>query len=136
MISNQKKVASQLYFLKQLKRGNIPTKDLLIFYLTCNHLVTEYQCLVFHNVLPICLFAELEQPQKHAMRIIFLFVPYSDALCHANLEKLSQRRQFITAKLFDSITCNPDHKLHELLPPGSIYEFNLRRKRNNILMSL
>ena len=27
-----KKVASRLYFLKQLKRANIPTKDLLIFY--------------------------------------------------------------------------------------------------------
>ena len=30
-----KKVASRLYFLKQLKRANIPAKDLLIFYLTC-----------------------------------------------------------------------------------------------------
>ena len=136
MISNQKKVASRLYFLKQLKRVNIPTKDLLIFYLTCIHLVTEYTCLVFHNARPTYLFAELEQLQKHTMQIIFLFVPYSDALCQANLETLSQRRQFITATLFDSITCNPDHKLHELLPPGNIYEFNLRRKRNNILMSL
>ena len=30
-----KKVASHLYFLKQLRRANIPAKDLLIFYLTC-----------------------------------------------------------------------------------------------------
>ena len=87
-------------------------------------------CPVFHNALPANLSAELEQLQKRALRIIFPFVPYSDALHQANLESLSRRRQSITTKLFDSITCNPDHKLHELLPPRNICEFNLRRKRN------
>ena len=105
-----KKVASRLYFLKQLKRANIPAKDLLIFYLTCIRPVTEYACSVFLNALPAYLSAELEQLQKGAMRIIFLFVPYSDALHQANLETLSRRRQSITTKLFDSITCNSDHK--------------------------
>ena len=66
-----KKVASSLYFLNQLKRANIPAKDLLIFYLTCIRPVTGYACPVFHNVLPAYLFAELEQLQKRAMRIIF-----------------------------------------------------------------
>ena len=47
-----KKVASRLYFLNQLKRANIPAKDLLIFYLTCIRPETEYACLVFHNALP------------------------------------------------------------------------------------
>lgn len=82
-----KKVASRLYFLKQLKRANIPTKDLLIFYKTCIRPVMEYACPVFHEALP-------------AMRIIFPFVPYSDALNQANLETLSQRKQSITTKLF------------------------------------
>ena len=84
-----KKVASRLYFLKQLKRANIPAKDLLIFYLTCIRPVTEYASPVFHNALPAYLSAELEQLQKHAMRIIFPFVPYSTALNQANLETLS-----------------------------------------------
>ena len=76
---------------------------------------------------------KLEQLQKRAVRIIFPFVPYSDALHQANLETLSRRRQSITTKLFDStITCNSDHKLHELLPPRNNCESNLRR----ILMSL
>ena len=39
------------------------------------------------------------------------------ALHQANLETFSRRRQSITTELFDSITCNSDHKLHELLPP-------------------
>ena len=46
-----KKVTSRLYFLKQLKRANIPIKDLLIFYLTCIRPVTEYACPAFHNAL-------------------------------------------------------------------------------------
>ena len=124
-----KKVASRLYFLKQLKRANIPAKDLLVFYLTCNHPVTEYACPMFHNALLAYLSAELEQLQKRAMRIIFPFVSYSDALHQANLETLSRRRQSITAKLFDSITCNSDHKLYELLPPCNNCESNLRQKK-------
>ena len=64
-----KKVTSRLYFLKQLKRANIPVKDLLIFYLTC--ILPEYACPVFHNALPAYLSAELEQLQKRALRIIF-----------------------------------------------------------------
>ena len=68
--------------------------------------------------------------QKRAMRIIFPFILYSDALHQANLETLSRRRQSITTKLFDSITCTSDHKLHELLLPRNNCESNLRRKRN------
>ena len=68
-----KKVASRLYFLKQLKRANIPAKDLLILYLTCIHPATEYACPVFRNALPAYLSAELEQLQKRAKRIIFPF---------------------------------------------------------------
>ena len=65
------------------------------------------------------------------MRIIFPFVRYSDALHKANLETLSRHRQSIKTKRFDSITCNSDHKLHELLPPRKNCESNLRRKRNS-----
>ena len=60
-----KKVASRLYFHKQLKRANIPAKDLLIFYLTCIRPVTEYACPVFHNALRAYLSAELEQLQNY-----------------------------------------------------------------------
>ena len=124
------KVASRLYFLKQLKRANTPAKDLPIFYLTCIRPVKEYACPVFHNALPAYLSTELEQLQKRAMPIIFPFAPYSDALHQANLETLSRRRQSITTKLFDSITCNSDHKLYELLPPRNNCESNLRQKRD------
>ena len=131
-------VDMKIYFFKQLKRANIPAKDLLIFYLTCIRPVTEYACPVFHNALPAYLSAELEQLQKRAMRIIFPFVPYSDALHQANLEALSRRRQSITTKLFDSITCNSDHKLHELLPPRNNFNVPLaktKRLKNTFIYS-
>ena len=121
-----------------MKRANIPAKDLLIFYLTCIRPVTEYACPVFHNALPAYLSAELEQLQKRAMRIIFPFVPYSDALHQANLETLSRRRQSITTKLFDSISCNSDHKPHELLPPRRNFNVPLakaKRLKNTFIYS-
>ena len=46
------KFVSRLYFFRQLKRANIPTKDLLTFYITCVRLVAEYAFQVFHNALP------------------------------------------------------------------------------------
>ena len=99
-----KKVASRLYFLKQLKTANIPAKDLLIFYLTCIRPVTEYACPVFHNALPTYLSAELEQLQKRAMRIFFPSVSYSDALHKANLDTLPRRIKSITNKLLSLVT--------------------------------
>ena len=83
-----RKFASRLYFLRQLKRANIPTKDLLTFYITCVRPVAEYACPVFHNALPAYLSAELEKLQKRAMRIIFLFMPYKVALATAGLPSM------------------------------------------------
>ena len=119
-----KKVASRLYFLKQLKRANIPAKDLLIFYLTCIRPETEYTCPVFHNALPAYLSAEQEQ--------------LCDIATHYNLETLSRRRQSITTKLFDFITCNSDHKLYELLPPQRNFNVPLaktKRLKNTFIYS-
>ena len=131
-----KKVSSRLYFLKQLKRANVPRKDLLTFYVTCIRPVTEYACPVFHNALPAYLSAELEQLQKRAMRIIFPFTSYRDALQQARLETLSARRELITSKLFESISSNENHRLYKLLPSRNKCHFNLRHKRNfNIPMA-
>jgi hypothetical protein len=37
-----RKVSTSLYFLKQLRRANVPTKKLLTFYDTCIRPITEY----------------------------------------------------------------------------------------------
>ena len=89
-----------------------------------------------HNALPAYLSAELEQLQKRAMRIIFPFTSYRDALQQARLETLSARRELITSKLFESISSNENHRLYKLLPSRNKCHFNLRHKRNfNIPMA-
>ena len=86
--------------------------------------------------LPAYLSAELEQLQKRAMRIIFPFTSYRDALQQARLETLSARRELITSKLFESISSNENHRLYKLLPSRNKCHFNLRHKRNfNIPMA-
>ena len=67
-----RKFASRLYFLRQLKRANIPTKDVLTFYITCVRPVAEYACPVFHNALPAYLLGELENFRNAQCALFFL----------------------------------------------------------------
>ena len=62
-----RKFASRLYFLRQLKRANIPTKDLLPFYNLCQ---TNS---VFHNALPAYLSAELGKTSETCNAHYFSF---------------------------------------------------------------
>ena len=80
-ISNTcKKVSTQLYFLRQLKRAKLPSNDLVLFYIICIRPVVEYACEVFHNSLPQYLSDDLEKLQKRAFRIIFPDMHYKDVL--------------------------------------------------------
>jgi hypothetical protein len=88
-----RKVSTRLYFLKQLKRANVPTKELLTFYVTCIRPITEYGCPVFHNGLPKFVSNDLERLQKRAMSIIFPQVTYADALAASKLPTLYDRRR-------------------------------------------
>jgi hypothetical protein len=66
--------------------------------------------------------------QKRAMRIIFPWVPYDEALSVAGLQQLSTRRQRFTDKLFHEIESNDSHRLHNVLPPRNLNHFSLRTK--------
>jgi hypothetical protein len=68
-----KKARKRLYSLSQLKRSGL--SELIQFYCTCIHPITEYACPVFHDSIPAYLAQELESVQKLAMRIIFPFRP-------------------------------------------------------------
>ena len=87
------KVATRLYFLRQLKISNLDRKDMLLFYITCIRPVTEYACQVFHNSLPKHLCEDLERLQKRALRIIYPGSSYSEALIISGLSTLEQTRQ-------------------------------------------
>ena len=123
-----RKVSTRLYFLKQLKRAGLATKEMLLFYLSCVRPVTEYACHVFHNSLTKYLSDYLEKLQKRALGIIFPHIPYCDALEQAGLDSLYSRRDTLTKKLFNDIVQNTSHKLHVLLPEENRSSMNLRRK--------
>ena len=124
-----KKARKRLYFLSQLKRSHLETRELTQFYITCIRPITEYACPVFHDSLTKYLSHDLEMIQKRAMRIIFPWVSYSDALSAAGLQSLGDRRQELTDKLFQDIVTNNDHKLHSLLLPCNYNGINLRQER-------
>jgi hypothetical protein len=80
-----KKVSSRLYFLRQLKQAKIPSKDLLLFYVTCIRPVAEYACEMFHDSLPKYLSDDLEKLQKRACRIILPGHSYENSLNELSL---------------------------------------------------
>jgi hypothetical protein len=111
-----KKAAPRFYFLRQLKRAAIPTKELLKFYTTCIRPIFEYACPVYHNSLPKYLSDDIERLQKRALRIIYPWMPYTDSLEESGLPRLFERRQLLTCKLFNEITRDQSHNLRSLLP--------------------
>ena len=122
------KGASRLYFLRQLKRSNIATKDLFSFYLVCVRPITEYACQVFYNALPQYLSEDLERLQKCSLWIIFPALSYREALNASNLPTLKERRELLTTTLFKEAVENGSHKLNIFLPPQNKCSFNLRSK--------
>ncbi|XP_028410634.1 uncharacterized protein LOC114533324 [Dendronephthya gigantea] len=124
-----KKISTRLYFLRQLKRAKLPSKDLLLFYVTCIRPVAEYACEVFHDSLTKYLSDDLERLQRRACRIILPEHSYEDALNQLGLLSLFDRRQNLTDKLFRQIVNDPQDKLHHLLPALNLSEASLREKR-------
>ena len=61
------KKAFLLYFLVQLKRAQIPPKDLVAYYCACIRSTLDYACPLFHHALPKCVQLDLERVQKRAL---------------------------------------------------------------------
>ena len=114
-----KKVNKRLYFLRQLKRAQVKSKELVLFYLTCIRSVMEYACTLFHSSLPQYLSVDLERCQKRSLRIMFPDKEYDEALACTGLLSLHERRENIADKLFSNALV-PGHKLHKLLRPRNV----------------
>ena len=93
-----KKVSSRLYFLRQLKRAKVPSKE-LVLYTTCIRPVTEYACQVFPNSHPQYLSYEIEKRQKRAFRIIFPELHYQEVLDLLNIPTLYHRTETVSLLL-------------------------------------
>ena len=98
----------------------------MLFDTTYITLLTEYVCQVYHNSLPNYLRDDLEQLQKHAMRIIFGDVCYSKSLERAQLPTLFNRQKKLTTQYFEKIVCNSNHRLYKILPEKNVNNYELR----------
>ena len=65
-------VSTRLYFVRQLKKSHVATRELLLFYITCIRSILEYGSPVFHQALPSYLSEDLERLQKRAMKTFTL----------------------------------------------------------------
>lgn len=111
-----KKAFRKLYFLVQLKRAQIPPKDLVAYYCACIRSTLDYACPLFHYALPKYLQLDLERVQKRALSRIFPRVPYCEALKLAQIEALRDHQNHLTKKLFQLVVNDPSNKLYALLP--------------------
>ena len=124
-----KKAFRKLYFLVQLKRAQIPPKDLVAYYCACIRSTLDYACPLFHHSVPKYLQLDLERVQKRALSRIFPRVPYCEALKLAQIESIRDHQNHLTKKLFHSVVNDPSNKLYALLPTRCKVGYNLRRER-------
>ena len=111
------KVASRLYFLKQLKRSGASQRDLLCFYTTIIRPVLEYACPVWHSSLTAAQSRALESIQRRAMRIIYADDDdYTLLLIFAGLDTLESRRAQLTERFYKRSVLPESSCLHCLLP--------------------
>ena len=118
-----------MYFLTLLKRANVPAHDIICFYRTCIRPVLEFCAPLYHHALPDYLTKDIERIQRRALAIITPGLSYSESLLLYNMVSLEHRRSNQCNKFFESIVNNPDHKLHQLLPPTFTCKYNLRNPR-------
>ena len=106
-----KKASKRLFFLIQLKRAKVSSKDLVLFYITCIRSVLTYAIPVFFDGLPKYLQIELERVQKRAFSIISPNIAYSQALQEANIPTIIDYSEQVCNKVFYSIVNDSENKV-------------------------
>jgi hypothetical protein len=124
-----KKVASRLYFLRQLKRAKLPIPDLLLFYKIFIRPVAKPASPVYHNALPQYLSDVLERLPKRVLRILHPDLSYIQALEISGITSLRKRREVESELLFQQVVQKENYKLHNLLQPRNNSNIGTRRKR-------
>ena len=88
--------------------------------------VNTVKCTLYHlTIYTKYLTHDIESIQKKALKITLPGTSYTDALDLTGLQRLSVRRDEITQKLFNEISSNENHKLHDLIPPRTDTPINV-----------
>ena len=124
------KCSKRLYLLVQLKRANVPARDIIQFYTTCVRPVLEYASNVFNYSLPTYLNDDIERIQKRALSIAHPGFKYGDSLVISGLSTLRERRSKSCENFFNKISANPNHKRFNVISISKKIPFyNLRNER-------
>ena len=115
------KASKCLYFLKQLKRADVPTDQQLHFYVAVNGLSSSTAHRFGTMLSPAHKLNTLIPYTKRAIRIIFPFtreISYPYALFAADLNSLHSIRHDISkCHSFKTLLCDPSSCMHHLFPP-------------------
>lgn len=100
-----KKANSRLYALRQLKKAGLSEGDLVNIYCSFLRPCAEYASPVWSN-LTECLSKLIESIQKRALRTIYPFLSYENALSTAGLDTLENRRHKACLKFAEKMRCD------------------------------
>lgn len=117
--------SQRLYFLTLLRRAAVDQQTLVRIYVSLVRSVMEYACQVWHTGLTKEQTRRIESIQRRAMDIIYPDVRYTDALQQAALDTLAVRREAACKSFFEAMK-QPEHKLHQLLPPARESRYEMR----------
>ena len=121
------KVASRIYFLKQLKRSGASTEDLICFFASVIRPVLEYACPVWHSNLTTGQSDLLESLQKRALKIIFNDNDYHMSLILSGMDTLHSRREHLIQRFYRQNILHSSSCLNYLLPEQREFVNKLRR---------
>ena len=84
----------------------------------------------FYHALPQYLKNDLKRLEKRAMAIIMPAERYSNTLNILGIPSLKDHHEHFCKKLFQSVVCDTNNRIHNLLPDRNQSTFNLRQERN------
>ena len=106
-----RKINKRLYFLSQLKRAKVKSKELALFYTSCIRSVADYAIPAFYYSLPRYLKNDLIRLEKRAIAIIMPNMDYRDALKLLNIKPMKKPYENLCDNLFRSVMLNTNHKI-------------------------
>ena len=120
-----KKANKRFFFLSQLKRTKLSSKEIVKVYLTLIRPVLEYACQAWHGGLNDNQTQLLESLQQRVMKMVYPSLTYDQAMITANIPSLYDRRETMCRRMFQDSQM-ADHKLFPLLPPLKDRVYNHR----------
>ena len=120
-----KKASKRLYYLRLLKRSGYPRHELVNTYQALARSVCEYAIPVWSTSLTVDNSYTLESIQRRALKIVAPELSYEEALSKFELPTLADRRDAECRKFFNAMK-NPEHRLHDLLPPKRDIKYDLK----------